>query len=167
MKILMMLAICVALAGACKKPKTIVPSCDIEQTRTANSAKVNINDGLWGTVSLMEGNCMPVVGPGSTCRHCPVKRTLKIYAYANYMQATPQNLGGMYTSIGTTLIQEIQSDNDGFYQVTLPAGKYTIVSVEEGKLYTFGFDNEGGLSPVTITGGKKKTDLILTYRATF
>jgi hypothetical protein len=42
-----------------------------------------------------------------------------------------------------------------------------VVVVENGKLYTFGFDAQGGLSPVTVTGGKQNINLTLTYRAVF
>ena len=43
----------------------------------AISVKVTITAGVWGTVSQMSGNCMPIVGPGSSCRNCAVQRTVR------------------------------------------------------------------------------------------
>ena len=62
---------------------------------------------------------------------------------------------------------EFASDDSGFFQVDIPAGDYTIVVVENGKLYSFGFDGQGGISPLTYAGGKQKVNLTLTYKAAF
>lgn len=138
--------------------------CDMPQVYADNAKKVTITNGIWGTVALMEGNCMPVVPPtSSTCKTCPVKRTIKIYDYTLQSQATPQISNGLYDSFSTQFIKEVTADGNGFFQVDIPPGHYTIVAVENGKLYAFGFDGQGGLSPMTFTGGKQNINLTLIY----
>ncbi|WHZ09068.1 MAG: hypothetical protein OJF59_002823 [Cytophagales bacterium] len=148
-----------------KESNTVTQTgCDMQQVYADNAKKVTITNGIWGTVALMEGNCMPVVPPTpSTCKTCPVKRTIKIYDYTLQSQATPQISNGLYDSFSTQFIKEVNADDNGFFQVDIPPGHYTIVAVENGKLYAFGFDGQGGLSPVTFTGGKQNINLTLIY----
>ncbi len=136
----------------------------MQQVYADNAKKLTITNGIWGTVALMEGNCMPVAPPtSSTCKTCPVKRTIKIYDYTLQSQTTPQISNGLYDSFSTQLIKEVDADDNGFFQVDIPPGHYTIVAVENGKLYAFGFDGQGGLSPVTFTGGRQNINLTLIY----
>lgn len=129
---------------------------------------MTITNGIWGTVAFMQGDCMPLVPPtSSTCKTCAVKRTIRIYDYTMKSQATPQNSNGFYDSFSTQLIKEFDSDDNGFFQVEIPTGHYTIVAVENGKLYTFGLDGQGGLSPISFAGGKQNVNLTLIYKAVF
>ena len=156
------------LAGCSKEAQEAAADCDVKTAYEANLSKATIQNGVWGTVAFMEGNCMPVFDPkSSTCKTCPVQRTVRFYEYTLRSQATPQNGGAFFDSFSTQLVKEVVSDGQGFFQAELPAGKYTVVVVENGKLYTFGFDAQGGLSPVTVTGGKQNINLTLTYRAVF
>lgn len=143
--------------------------CDIQKVYTDNAKKLTIANGIWGTVSSMEGNCMPVIQPGSTtCKHCPVKRMVKIYEYTLLGNATPSgNSPIFFDSFKTRLIKQLDTDDNGFFQTSIPPGQYTIVVVENGKLYANGSDGQGGLSPVTFTNGTQKIDLTMTYKAVF
>ncbi len=87
--------------------------CDINQTYTTNATKPTIITGVYGTISSMEGNCMPVVLPGSnTCIHCPVKRTILVYAYTRNTQATPVTGNpGFYQQVSTSLVREVDTDH--------------------------------------------------------
>ena len=145
------------------KQETVL-TCDMQKVYDDNAQKVTIPGGIWGTVALMEGNCMPVVPPtASTCKICPVQRTLRIYDYTKPEQASPSNTRTFYDSFTTQLIKEVTTDENGFFQTELPAGHYTIVAVEKGKLYAFGPDGQGGISPFTFTGGKQNINLTLIY----
>jgi hypothetical protein len=168
MKKLLSLGIISFTLFGCHKDSVTNKSCDIQQVYEDNEKKATITNGIWGTMAFMEGNCMPVRDPQTTtCKTCPVKRTIRIYAYTTKSQAVPQNFGSFYDSFNTQLIKEFKSDNNGFFQMDIPAGQYTIVVVENGKLYAFGGDGQGGISPITITGGKQKVNLTLTYKASF
>jgi hypothetical protein len=155
---------------SCHKDPKIqqMPSCDIKKAYVDNALKITITTGIWGTVAFMEGDCMPVVPPtSSTCKTCPVKRTVRIYEYTRFNQAIPQNGWSFYDNFTTQLIKELDTDNNGFFEAELAPGNYTIIVLENGKLYTFGLDGQGGLSPVNFTGGKQNVNLTLTYKAAF
>jgi len=153
----------------CDKEKIVQASCDIQKTYSDNAEKVTITSGIWGTVSSMEGDCMPMVPPStSSCKTCPVKRTVKIYEYTTPDQATPYNNSTtFFDSFSTQIVAEIDTDDDGFYQANIPAGHYTIVILENGKLYANGRDGQGGLSPVIYSGEIQKVNLTMTYKAVF
>ena len=143
--------------------------CDIQKVYTKNAAKVTISSGVWGTVSSMEGNCMPPIAPNSTtCTNCAVQRTIKIYQYTTLSNATPSaNSSVFYDSFNTALVAQVNTDSEGFFQVNLPAGNYTIAIVENGKLYANGFDGNGGISPFSYNSGVQKINLTMTYKAVF
>lgn len=169
MRSLVTLILSLLLLTACSKnTQEATPNCDIKVAYEGNPAKVTIQKGVWGTVAFMEGNCMPVFDPkSSTCKTCPVQRTVRFYEYTLRSQATPQNGPSFFDSFTTQLVKEVTSDEQGFFQADLPAGKYTVVVVENGRLYSFGADSGGGLSPVTVTGSPQNLNLTLTYRAVF
>ena len=154
---------------ACDKPVVDpVEACDLQAAYAANQGKVTITAGVWGTVSQMSGNCMPIVGPGSTCRHCAVQRTVRFYEYTLRSQATAApNTSGFYSSFNTQLVREVPADPLGFYQANLPPGTYTMVIVENGLLYANGIDASNGINPVTVTSGLTQRNFISTYQAVF
>lgn len=145
-----------------------VAACNIQKTYADNAAKVTIANGVWGTVAFMEGNCMPIIDPANTtCKTCPVKRKVRIYEYTTRSQAIPQNATSFYDALNTQLVKEIDTDDAGFFQTDLAAGTYTVVVIENGKFYAFGFDGTGGISPINYTGGKQTVNLTLRYKAVF
>jgi hypothetical protein len=153
------------LSVSCKKSKTpeSVETCDIQKTQAQNSSKVTITKGVWGTVSIRQGNCMPMVGPTpSTCTECAIQREVRIYAYTKSINATPATpVNGLYDSFNTQLIKTVTTDAQGFFQADLPDGKYTVVFVEDGKLYASTGDGQGGISPVEIQQTKVNLNLVL------
>lgn len=168
MKRLFLAIITISVMASCDKDDSPVVGCDMNQVYTTNATKVTITNGLWGTVSNTEGNCMPMVGPGSTCKTCPVQRVVKIYPYTLRSQATVSGSTVVFfDSFNTTLVAETTADANGFYQVNLPAGTYSVAIVEDGKLYVNSFDSAGGLNPITIGSGIQKLNLNMTYKAVF
>ena len=149
--------------------KTDSGVCDIYQTYLTNAAKVTITNGVWGTVSRMSGNCMPMFGPGpSSCTHCPAQRTVKIYQYTLLSNATSSsNSLVFFDSFNTQLVAEVAADADGFFQATIPPGHYTIAVVENGKLYANGGDGQGGINPFTLGAGLEKVNVVMSYQAVF
>ena len=154
---------------SCKKQHCNQDNCDIQKAYAHNATKVTISNGIWGTVSSMEGNCMPMVPPtASTCKHCTVKRTIKIYEYTLLNQATSaDNSQVFFTGFSTQLVAQVNADDNGFFQATLPAGHYTIAVVEDGKLYANGTDGQGGINPITYSGGLQHVNQVMTYKAVF
>ncbi len=154
---------------SCTKDKAKQPGDDIQKLYAANAARVTITDGIWGTVTSTEGDCMPAVQPSnSTCKIYPVKRTIKIYQYTTLSQATPSgNSPVFFDSFSTQLVAEVESDANGFYELNIPPGHYTGVIVENGKLYANGGDGQGGINPITYSGGRQNVNLSMTYKAAF
>jgi hypothetical protein len=72
-----------------------------------------------------------------------------------------------FDSFNTQLVTQVDTDENGFFQVNIPAGHYSIVIVENGKLYANVRDGQGGLSPFPLTDGVKNLNLYMTYKATF
>ena len=146
---------------------TLSASCDMKQVYADNAKKVTIASGVWGTISAMEGDCMPTFSI-STCKHCAVKRTVKIFELTKYNNAKPSYPYSydFYDSFSTKLIAQVNTDNNGFYQVSVPAGRYTIAIIEKGKLYANGGDSSG-IRPFTFSGGTQKVDVTMTYKAYF
>jgi len=164
--LLYIVALC-ASCGKSDKPKPAVV-CDIDKARADNASKVTIANGLWGTLSILTGNCMPMVPPGSTtCSHCPAKRTIRIYEYTTTAQATPANRGPWYDSFNTRLLKEFSSDDNGFYQVEIDPGTYTAVAIDNNKMYSYGIDGQGGISTINITAGKQKADMMMLVNVVF
>ncbi len=162
-KVWFLLLLC--LCFGCKKAVTdgqTDNSCNLKEIKTANSGKVIITSGIWGTTSHRQGNCMPFVGTQSTtCMECPIQTQVRIYAYTTFQNAKPATPGGPYfDSFSTALIKTINTDAQGFFQANLPEGKYTIVLVQEGKLYAGLSDGQGGIWPVTVNQGKVNMDLV-------
>jgi hypothetical protein len=143
--------------------------CDIEKVYTDNAKKVTITNGVWGTVSNVEGDCMPTVPAcSSCCRNCPVKRIVEIYQYTLISDGvTNDPYKVFFDSFNTPLVAQVETDDNGFFQVVIPAGHYSIVIVENGKLYANVRDGQGGLSSFTLTTGIQNVNLSMTYKATF
>ena len=172
MKRLLPIVIASAVLAGCEKntgSNEPPANCDITATLARNTTRIQIVTGVHGTISSMEGNCMPVVLPGSnTCTHCPVSRTLKIHAYTRTQDAVAAaGKPGFYQQVRTTLVREITPDADGFYQAELPPGQYSILILEDGLLHAPFTDSNGGLNPVTVSTGRQKLDLVMKYKATF
>ncbi len=169
MKVLIAILLTCTCFPGCNKSKPPEIGCNIQKIYVQNAAKVNIVQGVWGTVSSMEGDCMPSVpSPNPACSNCPVKRTILIYEYTLANQATPSgNSFIFFDSFNTQLITQTESDNEGFFQVTLPPGHYSIAIMEDGKLYANERDGSGGLAPFEITAGIQRLNLTMTYKATF
>jgi hypothetical protein len=155
MKKLAGLLLLLAIIQGCKKDK---------DKETDNEDKVTITNGVWGNVTLTEGNCMPVIVDASkepyvsTCKTYGVKRTVQIYEFTTIDEAEPRLGYGSYDRFKTQLIKELESDTEGFFQTELPAGQYTIVIIENGKLYARQYGNNG-INPVTHTGGRTQFDI--------
>jgi len=134
-----------------------------------NEKKVSITDGVWGTLVQKEGNWMPIAVPDGEDfpsrddqKIFPVQRNIAIYEYT-----TMDEMNGyppLYDTIHTKLITTTTCDKEGFFEVELKSGKYSVFVKEKGKLYANGVDGQGGISPVTIESSKvSEMNLTLDY----
>lgn len=168
MKLTYLLILLMIVGASCKKSKEKVeiPLADVQETIAKNAAKVTITNGVWGTITKKEGNCMPSIDKSSNCKSYIIKREVRIYAYTTINNTVPQtSFTGLYDSFNTQLIKSVTTDEEGFYQAELPNGKYTIVFVEDGKLYATTGDGQGGISPVEVVNNRVVSNLVLDRAA--
>ena len=167
MKIAIGFFICIFLFISCRKNPS--QKCNIQQVYASNANKVTIANGVWGTVSSVEGNCMPTSpGCNSCCTHCPAQRTVSIYQFTTVNDAiTSDPYKVFFDSFNTPLVTQVEADENGFFQAGIPAGKYSIVVIENGRLYSITRDGQGGLSPYVLSSGTTNVNLVMTYKATF
>lgn len=170
MRTLLSLCLFSILFIGCHKDKnsnTTPAGCDIQKVYGENAKKLTITNGVWGTVSLAQGDCMPTI-PYTPCniRPCPVKRTVKICQYSTTNNTIPYNpYGPFFDSLNTQLVAQVNTDENGFFQADIPAGHYSIFIVENGKLYADNNkkDSQGGLYPFKFSSGTININLQLNY----
>ncbi len=108
--------------------------------------------GIQGQVLWLEGNQMPsIVEDTAAVRESagkPVSRTVYIYALTHRDQTTMEQ--GFYMDIDSPLITKVSTSEDGFFQVFLPPGRYSLFVKEPQGLYANLYDGEGNIHPVTV-----------------
>jgi hypothetical protein len=170
------LAIClpIILLVSChkgNKSSTTQKACDIQQVYADNARKVTIVNGVWGTVSSLEGDCMPTVPPrNSPClTNRPVQRTVKVFQYTTLGDAVISipHSDGFFDSFNTSLVTQIDADESGFFQADLSPGHYSIAIVENGKLYANKTDAQGGLTPISFSSGIRNVNLTMAYKISY
>jgi len=144
---------------------------DIDALLEHNLEKVRIKEGLAGTVIFTEGNCMPGVvndeGMESSCLRYPVKRVVHIHEYTHRSEAEHQQ-GGFHTNVKTRLITKVKTDAEGFFEVGLPPGNYSLFIEEKGLLYANLWNSEGYIQAATVTEGDATfVTLNITHSAYF
>ena len=123
--------------------------------------KLTIPEGIYGTVMLRTGDCMPQVGRRrkdgtlelpprqNPCTFTIVDREVYIYPV----------LGSKHTWRGTYLPNDVAPfrivrSKNGFYEVELPAGSYSVLVEDGGKKYCMFGNSNDEACPVTIKAGE-------------
>ncbi|MEQ8239707.1 MAG: hypothetical protein RIA69_10870 [Cyclobacteriaceae bacterium] len=132
---------------------TTVNSCrkDKAGESTPSLNQLTIKSGLTGTIKEKKGNCMPMLDPDgnatSSCKEVAIQDTLVIHELTSWDQLIGED--SYYDSIKSKRIATVISDQEGFYEVKLSEGQYSIFIVENKKYYA----NRGtsdGVNPVKI-----------------
>jgi hypothetical protein len=55
-----------------------------------------------------------------------------------------------FDAVNTKLIAKTETDMDGFYQISLLPGKYSVFIMEKNKYYANSFDGQNGINPISI-----------------
>jgi hypothetical protein len=121
----------------------------------------SIRQGIYGTITLRTGNCMPRVvtrGEDGTLNLPPRQDPCTVAVVDREVYIYPV-LGSKYKWRGTYLpgdvapLRVVRSKN-GFYEVEVPAGSYSVLVEDEGKKYCmFGNSNDEACA-VTIKAGE-------------
>lgn len=124
--------------------------------------------GVTGEVRWFEGNLMPTVGDSINEERYsgrPVKRTIHIFEATRQSDAVVVD-GQFFSSIRSTLIKKISTDEEGKFHVGLPPGRYSIFVVENGRLYANTFDGKNYINPVTVQPGSyTDIQISINYKA--
>jgi hypothetical protein len=130
------------------------------------SDQVTIAQGIWGNVWFWEGDFMPTWPPhaGSVTA---VERDVWVFEATRFDSAIGSP-GGFYQQVLTRLVGRTRSNARGFFQIALPAGKYSIFVSEGNQLYANGSDGAGHLCPGTVEpGGVTRVQVDINYKATY
>ncbi|RYY07250.1 MAG: hypothetical protein EOP43_03815 [Sphingobacteriaceae bacterium] len=124
-----------------------------------------IKQGICGTILLKQGNQMP--GPGRVLSAGqPVARKVLVYQLTNVNQA--QSNGTIFTGIKTALVAQTYSNSKGYFELKLPAGKYSVFVLEKEGLYANYFDGKGSINPIEVVKDSINCkDIYLTNKAVF
>jgi hypothetical protein len=172
MKTILQVSYCAALMvfayGCTNMPGTRGPRGEPSCSR--RSPKPKINEGITGVVCFWQGDFMP----GTYSRRArkgrviePVRRTIEIHA-ATTDRVVAAVDGPLWTSVPTPLIATVTSGDDGWFEVAVPPGTYSLFVRESGGLYANGTNGDGIVTAVEVTAGAvARTQLDITYRATY
>jgi hypothetical protein len=131
--------------------------------------QVTISQGAWGNVWFWEGDFMPTTNPGgSSGRITSVVRTVYVHELTNLQQVDQVLYSPFYRAIHTNLIDSVQSNSTGFFQVALDTGRYSFFVREDSLYYANSFDGYMNILAVTIKKDSlSEVQIDLTYKATF
>lgn len=148
---------------SCSKDTEPESNCYAETDPPRNSHKVTIKQGVWGDVWFWSGNFMPE-GRGEICQ---VKRKVYVYELTTLNEVEQIVYTPFYSAINTKLVTIVESDNEGFFQIELEPGKYSLFVKEDGKFYSNLF-NSDGIFPVNIKSDNViEVRFDITYKAVF
>ena len=108
----------------------------------AHPERVSIQQGIWGLVAYWEGDFMPVCVSGTVRA---AGREMRVHAATSCRE----EIGPFYKEVSTPEVARVWSDADGFFQVSLPPGEYSLFSLEDSLLYANGCDSRH-IRPVTV-----------------
>jgi hypothetical protein len=123
----------------------------------------SITQGVYGTVIERYGDWMP----GSTADHGEKPIACDVYVYEYTMLS---DFGGAVSvhypidAMPKQLVAKTTSNAQGFYEINLAPGTYSMFLLDDWKLYANGCDANGGINPITINSNEKlERQLILDH----
>ncbi|WP_051286538.1 hypothetical protein [Salinimicrobium terrae] len=139
-------------------------SCYSTQDPPRNDTMVSIDQGIWGDIWFWKGNFMPV-GRGEICQ---VQRTVYIYELTTREEAEQEGYSPFFSSVYTDLVTTTESNAEGFFQVILEPGTYSLFIREGDNYYSNSYGPGGEIFPVTVTAGEVSEVLVnITTEAVF
>lgn len=133
----------------------------------ARNNQAAVQQGVSGQVVWTEGNQMPSIGTTRTSGSKPVVRSVRIYELTNNSQV--KGAAPLFDSVNSKLVSTVKTDRAGHFQCQLPAGRYSIFTVEEGdKLFASLGDGDGHIAPFEVKANEvTKYDININYRAAY
>lgn len=129
------------IKNTCEQPE--IP--DVRNERE----KVTIDEGVFGLALYWQGDFRGICAQGSITK---VATRLHFYEPTTQSETTVLSLAGFYSEINTQRITSVNTHEDGFFQVELEPGTYSVFAedTEEGVFYSYGMDSGGIINPVIV-----------------
>lgn len=126
-----------------------------------------IKQGVFGTVTWVEGNMMPSPDAPKSAGAKTMEREIRIYEAVSFNRV--QGEAPLFTSVEGKLVKTVKSNAKGFFECELPVGNYSVFTVEEGgKLFANNFDGDGTINMLSVTqDGLVRLDIQINYRAAY
>ena len=127
------------------------------------SDQITISQGVWGNVWFWEGDFQPVEITGTIT---PVVREIYVHTLTPVDSVNQVSYSPFYYEIYTQLVAVTTSNRTGFFEVTLPPGRYSFFVKEDSLFYANLFDGEGNILPATVVEDSvTQIQIDITYRA--
>lgn len=144
----------------------IMAACQSSKnTSSADSGK----SGIKGTVLWVTGNQMPRISPdgsSATPKHKGVKRTIEFHKPLK--MADLSGSAPLFEKPGSSPIATTTSDEDGNFQISLPAGNYSVFTVEEKGWFANSFNTQNEINVITVEEGKfTEVEIKVNYTAAY
>lgn len=154
--IIVLSIILLASLGSCSKEENWAFKTD--QLYQKNKKSVTIKQGVWGTVTERTGNWMPSPDIYQTAKQAPIKCTIRFYEPVTFDDFQREGIS-IYniTDVPTKLIAETTSNKNGFFQIKLEPGEYSIFVIYNGEILAGSFDGVGNIGKFSISE-KNKTE---------
>ena len=134
---------------------TVLPLLLLAAGCTKLQTEPTIQEGIYGSVIERYGDWMPTIGQYPKGGERPIKREVYVYEYTKMSDV--KSFGYVHfdmDTMPTALVARTQSSKNGFFEIALPAGTYSVFIEDEGKLYCSSGDGQGGLNPITVKSGE-------------
>jgi hypothetical protein len=133
----------------------------------ANFYQPHAFQGIEGHVYFVTGNQMP--SPDSKpSKPKGLKTTLYIYELTNLNQVKKQEHSPFYLFIATKLLKRANSDKDGHFKVSMPAGQYSIFVKKDSLFFANWFDGNNNIAPVKVLpDSTSKINIKVDYSASY
>lgn len=131
----------------------------------------NSEQGIKGQVTWVEGNQMPMIseeGQSTTERKTgrPIQRTIVIYPLTKISDAKMEN--SLFTAVNGKPVTEVESDEEGNFEVALAPGQYSVFTQEDSGLFANSFDLNGNIQPIQVEKGTwSKLNILINYKAAY
>lgn len=126
-----------------------------------------ITQGIYGQVRERYGNWQPVTDPNDKSHgYRPIVRDIYVYEYTTVKDFDQAYIDCLYPAdkMPNPLVATTTSKENGFYQLQLEPGKYSVFILENGSMYANWGDGHGGIQPVTIeVGALLQVNLVLNH----
>ena len=109
--------------------------------------------GIEGYVYRLSGNQMP-----SPDRKPPspkgIKTTIYIYQLTNINQVIRQGESPFYRSIRTIFVSKIETDSNGYFNIIIEPGRYSLFTKKGALFFANWFDKDNNIAPAEVSPGQ-------------